>query len=59
MSELKAKAANERKDNATEMLAISGNLSLPQLDCQSSMRVAAEDDADIRRYVTTCHLEKY
>lgn len=49
MSELKPKATNARKDNATDAFAISGNSSSPQLDCQSSTRTAAEDDADRRR----------
>lgn len=49
MRELAAKATKARKDIHTDALAISGNLSLPQLDCQSSTRVAADDDAEIRR----------
>lgn len=49
MRELDAKAANARKDIDTAAVAISGNLSLPQFDFQSSIRVAAEDDDDIRR----------
>lgn len=58
MRELKAKATKARKDNATDALAISGKGSLPQLDCQSSTRTAAEDDADMRRYVITCHVKQ-
>lgn len=50
MRELEARAANARKDIDTAVLAISGNLSLPQFDSQSSIRAAAEDDDDIRRY---------
>jgi hypothetical protein len=53
MSELVAKAEKARKDIPTETVAISVNSSFPQFDCQSSTRVAAEDDADIRRYATT------
>lgn len=48
-----AKAAKARKAIATETVAISVNSSFPQFDCQSSTRVAAEDDADIKRYATT------
>lgn len=51
MRELKAKATKAMKDIATAAPAISGNLSAPQLDFQSSIRMAADDDADIRRYV--------
>lgn len=47
--EFKAMATNARKDIATEPVAISGNLSFPQLDSQSSIRVAADEDADINR----------
>lgn len=50
MSELKAKAAKATKDTPTDALAIAGNLSLPQLDIQSSTRVKADDDAETRRY---------
>jgi hypothetical protein len=53
MSELIAKAEKARKDIPIETVAISVNSSFPQFDCQSSTRVAAEDDADIRRYATT------
>lgn len=49
MRELEAKDTNDRKETVTEALAISGNLSLPQLDRQSSTRMAAVDDDDIRR----------
>ena len=49
MIELKAKARNATKDNPTDALAISGNSSSPQLDCQSYTLVAADDEADIRR----------
>jgi len=41
----------------TEAVAISVNSSLPQLDCQSSTRVAAEEDADTRRYASICQFE--
>ena len=51
MIETKAKARKARKDIQTDAVAISGNMSSPQLDFQSSTRVAADDDADIRRYV--------
>lgn len=47
--ELQARATNAPNDNPTEALAISVNLSLPQLDRQSVTRVAADEDADIRR----------
>lgn len=35
MRELKAKARNATKDNPTDALAILGNPSSPQLDCQT------------------------
>uniref|UniRef100_A0A2P2JV68 Uncharacterized protein n=1 Tax=Rhizophora mucronata TaxID=61149 RepID=A0A2P2JV68_RHIMU len=50
MRELKAKATNDRKDNAIDAFAIAGNSSLPQLASQSSTRKEAEDDADTIRY---------
>lgn len=50
MRELKAKAAKAKNDIPTDALAISVNSSFPQFDCQSSTRVAADEDADIRRY---------
>jgi len=53
MSELIAKAPKDRNDIPTETVAISVNSSFPQFDCQSSTLVAAEDDADIKRYATT------
>lgn len=49
-----AKAMKAKKDMAMEALAMSVNLSLPQFAFQSSRRVAAEDDADIRRYARIC-----
>lgn len=49
MRELEAKDTNAIKETATDALAIFGNLSLPQLDLQSSTRVAADDEDDIRR----------
>lgn len=49
MRELEAKAKKARKDSATDARAMSGNLSLPQFDSQSSTRVAADEDADITR----------
>jgi len=49
MSELTAKATKARKDIPIEAVAISVNSSFPQFDIQSSTRVAADDDADIRR----------
>lgn len=52
MKELNAKERNARKEMATDAVAIVGNWSLPQLDIQSSTLVAAEDDADIRRYAS-------
>nr|GLL18646.1 hypothetical protein JCGZ_09609 [Ipomoea trifida] len=58
MRELKAMAINARKDIVTAALAISGNLSFPQFNRQSSTRVAAEDDADIRRVMAQWVLEK-
>lgn len=57
MSELMAKAMKARNAIPTEALAISVNLSFPQFDCQSSTRVAADEDADIRRYAKTCQSE--
>ena len=35
MRELDAKARNATKDNPTDAIAILGNSSLPQLDCQT------------------------
>lgn len=59
MSELIAKATKARKAIPIEAVAISVNSSFPQFDTQSSTRVAADDDADIRRYARTytsiCH----
>lgn len=49
MRELKPSDKNARKDKPTDAFAMSGNSSFPQLDCQSSMRTEAEDDADMRR----------
>lgn len=54
MIELKANAAKARKDIAIDALAISVNESFPQFDAQSSTLVAAEEDADIRRYASIC-----
>ena len=54
MSELKAKAAKAKKAIIIEALAISVNSSFPQFDCQSSTLVAAQDDADTKRYARTC-----
>ena len=56
MRELKEKAAKAKKDIPIDALAISVNSSLPQFDTQSSTLVAAEDDADIRRYAKICKL---
>ena len=53
MRELKAKASEATKDSTTDVLAIAGNWSLPQLDIQSSTRVKADDDAETRRYAIT------
>lgn len=58
MRELTAKAIKARKAIATEALAIFVNSSFPQLDCQSSTRVAADEAADIRRYASICHLRQ-
>ena len=41
----------------TETVAIFVNSSLPQLDCQSSTRVADDDAADTRRYASICQFE--
>jgi hypothetical protein len=49
MRELKANATKARKAIPTDALAISVNSSFPQFDCQSSTRVAADEDADMRR----------
>lgn len=57
MRELNAKATNARKENVTDALAMAGNLSLPQLDSQSSTRKAADDDADNKRYVNICRVK--
>lgn len=42
----------------TEAVAISVNSSFPQFDCQSSTLVAADDDAEMRRYASTCKLKQ-
>lgn len=55
MIQLEAKATNATMDNPTDVVAISGNLSLPQLDCQSSTLVAADEEADRRRYAIICN----
>lgn len=55
MRVLSAKAAKASKDIATDRVAISVNLSSPQFDTQSSILVAAADDADIRRYARICN----
>lgn len=49
MRELKANATKARKAIPTDALAIIVNSSFPQLDCQSSTRLAADEDADMRR----------
>jgi len=54
MSELIAKATKARKAIPIEAVAISVNSSFPQFNIQSSTRVAADDDDDIRRYARTC-----
>lgn len=53
--EAKAKATKATKDKATDAFAMLGNLSSPQLDSQSEALVAADDAADIRRYVKICN----
>ena len=55
MIEVKAKAMKATKDTPIDAVAIAGNLSLPQLEIQSSTLVKAEDEADSRRYANTCH----
>lgn len=54
MRELKAKEMKARNDIAIDAEAINVNLSPPQLEIQSSTLVAADDDADIRRYARIC-----
>ncbi|KAL0906790.1 hypothetical protein M5K25_025311 [Dendrobium thyrsiflorum] len=44
-----ANAKKARKDIAMEPLILSVNLSLPNMEIQSSLRAAADDEADIRR----------
>lgn len=53
-----AKATKAKNAIATEALAIIVNSSFPQLDCQSSTRVAAADEADINRYASICFINK-
>jgi hypothetical protein len=48
-----AKTANARKDMAMEPFAMLGKGSLPQLSIKSLTRAVADDDDDIRRYVST------
>lgn len=55
MRELRAKARKAKNDMAIDALAIIVNSSAPQLEIQSSTLVAAEDDADIRRYARICN----
>lgn len=59
MRELSAKATKARKAMLTEAVAISVNSSFPQFDCQSSTRVAADDDAEMRRYASTCKVNQH
>lgn len=49
MMELAANDTNAMNETTTAALAILVNLSSPQLDSQSSTRMAADDDDDIRR----------
>ena len=50
MRELRAKATKAKKDTAIDAAAMPVNSPTPQFDTQSSTMVAADDDADIRRY---------
>lgn len=50
MREVEAKAVKARKDMDIEAVAMFGNVSFfPQLNCQSSIRIVADEEADIRR----------
>ncbi|RWW31371.1 hypothetical protein GW17_00004007 [Ensete ventricosum] len=55
MRELEARATNARNEMAIEPFAMSMNASAPNLDIQRSLREAAAEDADIRRYASTCN----
>ena len=54
ISERAASARNPRNENHTAVLILLLNRSMPNLDAHTWLRDAAADDADIRRYASTC-----
>lgn len=54
ISERAASARNPRNENHTAVLILLLNRSMPNLDADTWLRDAAADDADIRRYASTC-----
>ena len=54
MSELAASAMKARKDSHTELVIFLLKASWLNLDTHRSLRDAAADDADMRRYARTC-----
>jgi hypothetical protein len=54
MRELVASPMNAMKENHTALLIFLLNGSLPKLDIHRSLRDAAADEADMRRYANTC-----
>lgn len=57
MRELTENARKAKNDIPIDALAISVNSSFPQFNTQSSTLVAADDDADIRRYARICQIK--
>lgn len=53
MSELAASVRKPRKESHTALLIFLLKASWPNLDTHRSLRDAAADDADIRRYANT------
>jgi len=54
MSALRASIRNAMKDSHRALLIFLLKASVPNLDTHRSLRDAAADDADIRRYARTC-----
>lgn len=53
MIELIEKAEKAKKDIVIEMTIRPVNLSLPNMETQSSLQLAADDEADISKYAST------
>lgn len=54
MIALIASTMNAKKDIEMEALALWVKSSLPNLDIQTSLREAATEEADIKRYASIC-----